>query len=83
MTGIDWFIVVACLGVLLGMGLDLSRKAVGNRVDFCVSGRSLPGWWAETSLASPAAIDALLRVGVSGVFAGWHSDNPPGKPEVL
>lgn len=60
---VDWLIVVAYLGLALGVGVALRKRAGVDKVSFFLAGRSLPGWWAGLSIvATTFAADTPLAV---------------------
>lgn len=63
---LDWAVIAVYLGLSLGAGLLVARRAGRNAEGFFLSGRNLPWWLAGTSMvATSFAADTPL------VIAGW------------
>ena len=76
---IDWIIIVGYFAVSLGIGLWFKNRAGGSFVEYFVSGRSLPWWFAGTSMVAttfaadtPLAVTGLIaKHGIAGNWFWW------------
>src|SRR6185369_11371054 len=80
MALIDWLVVAAFLGLVVGIGLWFTKRASKSMDDYFVAGRSIPWWLAGTSmLATSFASDTPLHttrqireMGLAGVWFYWN-----------
>lgn len=77
----DWLIILTYLVITLVIGFWVSRKASEGTESYFLAGRSLPWWWAGTSIAAttfaadtPLAITGIIaNDGLSGnwIWLSW------------
>lgn len=78
-TGLDWGIIAAVMGIVLGIGWWSGRKGKGQAEDYFLGGRAMPWWLLGTSMVAttfsadtPNLVTDLVRQqGVSGNWAWW------------
>lgn len=81
MSPLDWVIVLAVLGLTLGLAAVFARRASRSTDEFFAGGRSMPWWLAGTSMvATTFAADTPLAVaelvaqsGVAGNWLWWYA----------
>ncbi len=73
---IDGWILVGYVGLMLAIGVALSRRASRNVNEFFLTGRSLPWWIAGTSMVAttfaadtPLVVTSYVRTG--GISSNW------------
>jgi Na+/proline symporter len=73
---IDGWILVSYVGVMLAIGIALSKRASRNVGEFFLTGRSLPWWIAGTSMVAttfaadtPLVVTSYVRTG--GIGSNW------------
>ena len=79
LTSLDWAILVAYLGAVLGLGLWASRRAGRNTSEFFLSGRSMPWWLLGASMVATTfstdtpnlVTDIVRQNGVAGNWVWW------------
>jgi len=79
MATLDWIVVLVFLGLVVAVGVVISRRGSGTMEDFFVSGRNLPWWLAGTSiLATSFSSDTPLHTtrvireaGLGGAWFYW------------
>ncbi len=79
LSGLDWAVVAACLGLVSGVGLVYARRAGSGTGQFFLGGRDLPWWLLGTSMVAttfstdtPNLVTDLVRNGgVSGNWVWW------------
>jgi Na+/proline symporter len=79
MALVDWFVVIAFMAGVVGVGLWFTRRASRSMTDYFVAGRTIPWWLAGTSmLATSFASDTPLHTtrvireqGLSGAWFYW------------
>jgi Na+/proline symporter len=65
---LDWGVILAYLGFALSVGFWVRERAEGGKESYFLAGRSLPWWWAGTSIAATTfAADTPLAV--TGIVA--------------
>ncbi len=76
MTVVDWLVIGAYLLFALYVGLAARERAGESRTSYFIADRSLPWWWAGTSIAAttfaadtPLAITGI--VAARGVSGNW------------
>ena len=65
LAGLDLFVFVACLVVVMAIGLAAGRRSKGA-VEYFLAGRSLP-WWAVAGSIFGTNVSANHLVGMLGV----------------
>jgi Na+/proline symporter len=79
MALVDWLVVVAFIGLVVGIGLWFTKRASKSMDDYFVAGRTIPWWLAGTSmLATSFAADTPLHTtrmirehGLGGAWFYW------------
>ena len=68
LAGLDWFVIGAYLVFALVVGLATRKQAGQSRESYFLADRSLPWWWAGTSIAATTfAADTPLAI--TGIIA--------------
>src|SRR5471030_48677 len=71
-TLLDAFVILAYLGLVIGVGLASTRKRGRNLREFAVGSRQLP-WWAVLGSLIAAELSAATFLGTPG--EGYHLRN--------
>src|SRR6185369_17109567 len=76
MALIDWLVVAAFLGLVVGIGLWFTKRASKSMDDYFVAGRSIPWWLAGTSMlatsfASDTPLHTTRAIREGGLAAAW------------
>ena len=79
LTGLDIFVIILYLVVILAVGLLFGRRAGKSVEEYFISGRALPWWIAGTSMVAttfaadtPLAVCGIvIRDGIAGNWIWW------------
>lgn len=78
---VDWGIILGYIGLVIGLGVYLSKRATESMESYFVAGRKLPWWLLGTSMVAttfasdtPLAVSGLVRTnGIAGNWYWWSS----------
>ena len=68
LTALDWLVIGGYLLFALGVGLAFRERAGQSRESYFLADRSLPWWWAGTSIAA-TTFAADTPLGITGIVA--------------